>query len=90
MTSTKSRSGNSLTVSEVNQDFTRAQRAVAKGPLIITTHGEPSLVLMTYQAYLGRVRRKPGLVDRLHVHGVEDVDFHAPPLAGTVTPAQFD
>jgi prevent-host-death family protein len=48
---------NMLTVTEVNQDFARAQRAVAKGPLIITNRGEPSLVLMTYKTY----RRKSGM-----------------------------
>jgi prevent-host-death family protein len=82
---------NMLTVTEVNQDFARAQRAVAKGPLIITNRGEPSLVLMTYKAYRAQKQMEPSLLKRLHVPGAEDIEVDFPVLAnGSTRPATFD
>jgi prevent-host-death family protein len=80
-----------FTVSEVNQDFARAQRAVGSGHVIITHRGEPSLVLMSYKSYKARNRKAPSLMDRLHVAGVEDIDFDLAALPdGSVKPATFD
>ncbi len=79
-----------LTVSEVNQDFTKAQRAVKDGPVVITHRGEPSLVLMTYKAYIAKTSQGPSLRERLHVPGVEDIAFDPQPLPdGMITPAKF-
>ncbi len=84
-------SKNMLTVTEVNQDFARAQRAVAKGPLIITNRGEPSLVLMTYKAYKARKQKQGSLLKRLQVPGVEDVQCDIPTLPdGSIRPASFN
>jgi prevent-host-death family protein len=79
-----------LTVSEVNQDFARAQRAVAKGPVIITYRGEPSLVLMTYKSFQAKTSTGPTLLERLHVDGVDDIKFEPPRLLdGSMKAADF-
>jgi prevent-host-death family protein len=79
-----------LTVTEVNQDFTKAQRAVANGPVIITHRGEPSLVLMSYKAFQAKAQTTPGILERLHVRGVEDIEFDPPLLSGSsLKPADF-
>jgi prevent-host-death family protein len=80
-----------LTVTEVNQDFTKAQRAVANGPVIITHRGEPSLVLMSYKTFQATTEKTQSLIERLYVSGVEDIEFDPQPLSGpSVKPADFD
>jgi prevent-host-death family protein len=82
---------NRLTVSEVNQDFSLAQSAVVKGPLVITKRGKPSLVLMTYDDYVRSTGKTKSLIELLHVPGLEDYDFEEfPRLDGKVNPAVFD
>jgi prevent-host-death family protein len=80
-----------LTVTEVNQDFSKAQRAVANGPVIITHRGEPSLVLMSYKAFQAKSEKTRNLLERLHLPGVEDIEFDPPQLSGpSVKPADFE
>jgi prevent-host-death family protein len=80
-----------LTVTEVNQDFTKAQRAVASGPVVITHRGEPSLVLMSYKAFQATTEKTLSLIELLHVPGVEDIDFDPPTLTGSsLKPVDFD
>lgn len=38
-----------LTSREFNQDASRAKRAAASGPVIITDHGQPAYVLLTIE-----------------------------------------
>jgi prevent-host-death family protein len=78
-----------MTVSDVNQDFSKAQRAVGNGPVVITHRGEPSLVLMSYKDY--QSSKGKSLLDRLNVPEVEDIDVEFPRLNDTsVKPARFD
>ncbi len=86
----KQKSDNTLTLSEVNQDFAKARKALKNGPLIITTRGEPSLVLMTYSNYIGQVRRKPNLVDRLQLPMIDSIEVEFPPLIGSRKPSDVD
>jgi prevent-host-death family protein len=40
-----------LTVTEVNQNFSKAKRAVAEGPVTITERGQPAMVLMRHSDF---------------------------------------
>jgi prevent-host-death family protein len=71
-----------LTVSEVNQNFSRARKAVQTGPVVITDHGAPALVLMSYENFMAQKLTKPSLLERLDVPGTEDIPFE-PGLLGS-------
>lgn len=80
-----------MTVTEVNQDFSRAQRAVGRGPVVITHRGEPAYVLMSYKTYVSKSgRQTDNLLERLHVDGLEDIDVDFPALGdGSLKPADL-
>jgi prevent-host-death family protein len=69
-----------LTVTQVNQNFSRARKAVENGPVIITDRGEPAMVLMSYETYQSRDKAssQQSLFERLHVPGVEDIELELP------------
>jgi prevent-host-death family protein len=81
---------NVLTISEVNQDFSRAHKAAAKRPLLITKRGEPTLVLMSYETYVHQNRQPRTLVERLAVKGADEVDVDFPRLGFGVVAANFE
>ncbi len=64
-----------LTVSEVNQNFSRARKAVLDGPVMITDHGKPALVLMRYEDYAAPQDSGKAFLERIDVPGTEDIDF---------------
>ncbi len=78
-----------LTVTQVNQNFSLAKRAVANGPVTITERGEPSLVLMRYedfQTMCEAVRaqktvpaRREMLWEMAARLAVTDIEFELPP-----------
>lgn len=67
-----------LTVTEVNQNFSRARQALEKGPVVITERGEPAFVLMRYADFADRQGGRPTLLARIDVPGTEAVDFDPP------------
>jgi prevent-host-death family protein len=79
-----------LTSREFNQDTSRAKKAAAKGPVIITDRGEPAHVLLTFDQYRELSGNKKSIVELLSMPGVEDIEFD-PPRLGTepVRPADF-
>jgi prevent-host-death family protein len=79
-----------LTVTEVNQNFSRARHALAEGPVIITERGEPAFVLMTYEAFRQRQEGRPTLLQRIDLPGTEDIDFEPPRLGPGFRPAELD
>jgi PHD/YefM family antitoxin component YafN of YafNO toxin-antitoxin module len=82
---------NQLTVSEVNQNFSKARRAVMNGPLVITDHGVPALVLMRFEDF--DVQRAPGksLMELLYVPGAGDIDLEIPAREiEPMRPLEFD
>jgi prevent-host-death family protein len=79
-----------LTVTEVNQNFSRARKAVAAGPVIITDHGTPAMVLMTYADFKAQGASSISIVDRLDCPGTEDIAFDPPRLGtGVFRPADL-
>jgi len=82
-------SATKLTVTEVNQNFSRARNALRDGPVIITERGEPAFVLMTYDAFRQRQEGAPTLLERIDLPGTEDVDFDPPRLGPSFRPADL-
>lgn len=78
-----------LTVTQVNQNFSRARKALDDGPLIITERGEPALVLMTYDAFKGLQGTRPSLLERIDVPGTEAIDFDPPAIGTGFRPADL-
>jgi len=76
---------------EFNQDTARAKRAAQKGPVFITTHGEPSHVLMSIEEYRRLERPKPkSLAEALEQKDGGDFDFEIPEFKLLLKPVELD
>lgn len=72
---------------EFNQRPSQVKRAAEVEPVVITEHGRPSLVLMTYADYV-RLRQVPGdLASWLEMD--EDVDFGIETSGFDLEPAEL-
>ncbi|BDW91001.1 type II toxin-antitoxin system prevent-host-death family antitoxin [Thalassospira tepidiphila] len=71
MTNTK------LTKQEVTRNFAMAEQAAEKGPVMITTNGKPTHVVLTYADYDRLVANtpKPSLATLFYFPGAADVSF---------------
>ena len=67
-----------LTSRQFHQDSKRVKQAVEQGPVIITDHGKPSLVLLTYEAYEQLAPKRVSLADALYMPGADEVEFELP------------
>lgn len=67
-----------LSSRELNQDVSRAKKAAQDGPVIITDRGQPSHVLMTYDAYRRLTGQRASLLDALAMPGLSDIDLDLP------------
>ena len=81
-----------FTSREFNQDTAGAKRAAGEGPVIITDRGEPSYVLMTYEAYRRLAEPERSLAEALKAPDDGfDFDFDPPRLfREPIEPAEFD
>ena len=79
-----------LSSREFNQDTSRAKKAAAKGPVIITDRGKPAHVLLTFDQYRELAGKKKTIVELLWRPDMPDIEFD-PPRLGTelVRPADF-
>ena len=82
---------------EFNQDTARAKRAAQKGPVFITTRGQPSHVLMSIEEYRRLEKDNPqqkkakSLADALADDRPEaDFDFDIPEFKGVFKGFEFD
>ena len=78
---------------EFNQDISAAKRTAREGPVIITDHGTPTFVLLSYEDYCRLVGAEgQTMVDLLAQQGGEDITFEPPRLGqhGLFRPATFD
>lgn len=65
-----------LSSRDLNQDIGRAKRAANNGPVIITDHGKPAHVLLSYEQYQRITGQKQSLLETLsQPAGIEDIDF---------------
>lgn len=75
---------------EFNQDVTKAKRAAAKVPVIITDRGESAYVLLRHDAYRRSLGRGPTICELLILLGADAIDFDPPKLGeGLIKPAEF-
>ena len=88
----KARIPTTLTSREFNQDTARAKRAAQKGPVFITTRGQPSHVLMSIEEYRRLDPRKPkNLAEALADTSKEgDFDYDFPEFKGISKGFEFD
>ena len=73
-----------LSSREFNQDVSRAKRAAALGPVVITDRGEPAYVLLRHDAYRRLAGASPGILELLDQPGLEDVEFDPPRMMGGI------
>jgi prevent-host-death family protein len=79
-----------LSSREFNQDTARAKRAAVKGPVFITTRGEPSHVLMSIEEYdrltavpeEQRLSKPKNLAEALAHPESAHIDFDPPKMSG--------
>jgi len=67
-----------MTSREFNQRTSRAKKAAAAGPVVVTDRGRPDRVLLTYDAYLALAGVRKSLADAFTAMpdaGAVDVDF---------------
>ncbi len=75
---------------EFNQQTSRAKQAAEGGPVYVTDRGQPSHVLLTYEAY-EQLTGANRLLDMLaKPAGVEDVDLLLPQSNEPARPARFE
>lgn len=63
---------------EVNQDFGRAKKATAKGPVIITDRGRPAHVLLSIEEYRDLSESSESVVDGLASDDTANLDSCIP------------
>ena len=64
-----------LTSREFNQDTSGAKKAAEKGPVFITTRGQPAHVLMTIEEYRRITGNPRKIADLLAWPGAGDIDL---------------
>ena len=62
-----------LTSRQFNQDSSRAKKAAADGPVIITDRGQPAHVLLTFEAYKKITRVNSKIADLLAMPGLDEM-----------------
>jgi prevent-host-death family protein len=60
---------------EFNQDVTRAKRAAADGPVVITDRGRPAHVLLSIEEYRRLTAQRRSIADALNVPRAADIEF---------------
>lgn len=64
-----------LSSREFNQDASKAKKAAAAGPVIITDRGRPAHVLLTFGEYKKITGGRTKIADLLAMPGIEDVEL---------------
>jgi prevent-host-death family protein len=67
-----------LSSREFNQDTSRAKKAAAEGPVIITDRGRPAHVLLSFEDYQRLSGGPRSIADALAMPGEEDIAFEPP------------
>lgn len=79
----------SLHAQEFAQDVHKAITATENGPVVITDHGIPSHVLLSYQEYQRLLELKHSIASSLAMPSDTDVEFEAPRVNIYLRPADF-
>jgi prevent-host-death family protein len=76
---------------EFNQDTSKAKKAAASGPVIITDRGKPAHVLLSMKAYQKLVGHRKSLLEAVAQPGDDaDFEFEFPRLGDLCRPAEFE
>jgi prevent-host-death family protein len=67
-----------LSSREVNQDFGRAKKATASGPVIITDRGRPSHILLDVETYRRLSEPQESVIEGLACDDTVDLDDYIP------------
>lgn len=79
-----------MTGREFNQDTGRAKKAAQYGPVYVTSRGQPSHVLLTFDDYQRLSGNQPNIIHVLgEPSGIEDVDFPTQSSEEMARPAEF-
>ena len=77
-----------MTGSEFNRDVSRAKRQASEGPVVITTHGQATHVLLTIEEYAALTKQDASIADLLAMPEAADIAFEPPRLnTGMYRPA---
>jgi prevent-host-death family protein len=74
-----------VTAAEFNQRPSRVKRAAEDEPVVITEHGRPSFVLLTYAEYQRLLRKPTDLAEWLEMG--EEIEFEIEPVGLDIRPA---
>jgi prevent-host-death family protein len=74
-----------VTAAEFNQRPSRVKRAAEDEPVVITEHGRPSFVLLTYAEYQRLLRKPTDLAEWLEMG--EENEFEIEPVGLDIRPA---
>jgi prevent-host-death family protein len=74
-----------VTAAEFNQRPSRVKRAAEDEPVVITEHGRPSFVLLTYAEYQRLLRKPNDLAEWLEMG--EEIEFEIEPVGLDIRPA---
>jgi prevent-host-death family protein len=74
-----------VTAAEFNQRPSQVKRAAEIEPAVITEHGRPSFVLLTYAEYQRLLRNPTDLAERLEMG--EEIEFEIEPVGLDIGPA---
>jgi prevent-host-death family protein len=78
-----------LSSREFNQDTSRAKKAAARGPVIITDRGKPAHVLLSIEEYQRLAGAQRKIADALAMPGIGDIEFDPPRVTIEGRPADF-
>ena len=69
-----------MTASEFKREVGKAKRQARLGPVVVTSRGRATHVLLTMAEYVALTQQKPNIADLLAMPGAEDIDFEPPRL----------
>ena len=74
---------------QFNQDASKAKKAAAAGPVIITDRGRPSHVLLTFDEYQKISGSRGSIAEMLAMPAIDDIELTIPRFAETARAAEF-
>ncbi len=78
-----------LSSRQFNQDASKAKKAAAAGPVIITDRGKPAHVLLTFRDYQKITGGRTKIADLLAMPGIADIEFEIPQSHDLAQPAEL-
>jgi hypothetical protein len=69
-----------ISAREFNQDRGQAKKLALEGPVVITDHGRPSHVLLSYPTYKKILGHRGNIAEQLAMDEAANIAFEAPTL----------